>query len=353
MRNRGESGQAILLVVVSLGLVLIGALGLAIDTAQLYGQQRLAQTAADAAAQAGIMTLFDHTGTVTAHTCSAADAETPCVYARYNGFNLAGDTITIATNVPAPGVALSTDPSDPITTLQATVTRPVQTGLMRLVGAANTMTIQARAVAAIISQNVPIPIIVTHPSLGASGSVPAAFHMKGGGSTIGLTICGGPSRSIEVNSSSTTSVSADNHATVDLSKAGPLDSGACDNGTGADFGDFGGARRFSERPLVGNETWGLHPAFLSDPILCFYTVPYPPKPSLVGVVVPGTVVNFYGTGHGCLEPQITRVIFIIQDCMLGAGSFKVNKPCLRPECTGSMTTRPGTPRGSKPLRAPP
>ena len=259
------------------GLVLIGALGLAIDTAQLYGQQRLAQTAADAAAQAGIMTLFDHTGTVTAHTCSAADAETPCVYARYNGFNLAGDTIIIATNVPAPGVALSTDPSDPITTLQVTVTRPVQTGLMRLLGAANTMTIKALAVAAIISQNVPIPIIVTHPTLGASGSVPAAFQMKGGGSTIGLTICGGPTRSIQVNSNSTTSVSADNHATVDLSKAGPLDSGACDNGTGADFGDFGGPAAFPN----GTLSLGTKPGVYiqpSSPILDpLHTVPYPPS----------------------------------------------------------------------------
>jgi hypothetical protein len=294
MRRRGENGQAIMLVVVACGLVLIGALGLAIDTSQLYFHQRLAQSAADAAAQAGIMTLFDHTGgSVTAHTCTAADADIACVYASKNGFTAPGDTIVLATNVPAPGVNLSTDPTDPITTLQVTITRPVKTGLIRMLGAASTMNIKAMAVAAIIQSNNPIPIIVTHPTLNAS------FSMKGGGSTIGITICGGPSRSIEVNSSSATSVSADNHATVDLSKAGPLDSGTCTTGTGADFGDFGGPNPFPNGTLLLGTKPGVYiqPASpIKDPLS---TVSPPAKPAAAPGPVVGTLANSWGTGHGC------------------------------------------------------
>ena len=279
MPRREERGQAILLVVVACSLVLVGALGLAVDTAQLYGHQRLAQTAADAAAQAGVMSLFDHTSAVTAHTCAAADAQSPCVYARNNGFNLANDVVAVATNVPAPGVTLSTDPNDTITTVQVTVTRPVQTGLLRLLGASNATTIKAVAVAAIVSKVTPVPIIVTHPTLDSS------YSLKGGGSNINLKICGGPSRSIQVNSSSATSVSTDNHASVDLSKAGPLDSGVCDTGTGADFGDFGGpsaypgAINFGTKPGVY-----IEPASpIRDPLA---SVPEPTVPASLGTQAP-------------------------------------------------------------------
>ena len=62
---------------------LIGALGLAIDGAQLYGHRQMAQAAADAAAQAGILSIFDGTNVGTnafgsaAPTCSTADPTTP------------------------------------------------------------------------------------------------------------------------------------------------------------------------------------------------------------------------------------------------------------------------------------
>ena len=56
-----EDGQAVILVVVAMSVLLIGALGLAIDGGQMYAQRQMAQAAADAAAQAGIMSIF--TGT--------------------------------------------------------------------------------------------------------------------------------------------------------------------------------------------------------------------------------------------------------------------------------------------------
>src|ERR1700739_1304708 len=100
MRNN-EKGQALLLVVVALGVFLLGAIGLALDGAQLYAHRQMAQAAADAAAQAGLFSIF--AGTVTCpiagcvytnHTCAAADLSTAtptqylsaCTYAQANGF---------------------------------------------------------------------------------------------------------------------------------------------------------------------------------------------------------------------------------------------------------------------------
>jgi uncharacterized membrane protein len=56
-------GQAILLLVTAAGPVLAGAMGLAIDVAQLYFQRQMAQAAADAAAVSGMMSIFQGTNT--------------------------------------------------------------------------------------------------------------------------------------------------------------------------------------------------------------------------------------------------------------------------------------------------
>ena len=97
MRGGKEKGQARPLIVVAMGLFLIAALGLVMDGAQIYAHRQMAQDAADAAAQAGIMSIFTGTnvtggnplGTGTspgAHTCTTTDPITPCVYARNNDF---------------------------------------------------------------------------------------------------------------------------------------------------------------------------------------------------------------------------------------------------------------------------
>jgi hypothetical protein len=92
---------------------------------------------------------------------------------------------------------------------------------------------KATAMAAIVDVVAPVPILVTHPTL--SGSL----SMNG---TPNVQICGGPDRSIQVNSgSSTANASVGAKSTIDLSKAGSLDKkGDCTTGTGADFGVWGG-----------------------------------------------------------------------------------------------------------------
>ena len=61
MRRKNQRGQAILLVVLAMGIVMVGAMGLAIDSAQLFSHRGMAQVAADAAAQAAIISMFNGT----------------------------------------------------------------------------------------------------------------------------------------------------------------------------------------------------------------------------------------------------------------------------------------------------
>src|SRR5688572_12645100 len=91
MRKKRESGQAIILVVLAVGLLLMGSLGLAIDAGTLYGHRQMAQVAADAAAEAGILSIFGGTNTGAnafgdaPFTCTVGtDARSPCAYARLN-----------------------------------------------------------------------------------------------------------------------------------------------------------------------------------------------------------------------------------------------------------------------------
>jgi hypothetical protein len=227
-RGRKERGQAIILVLVAMGLFLMGALGLAIDGAQMFAQRQMAQTAADAAAQAGMMSIMDGTnvaegfgtavGTLSACT-TPSDGRTPCAYAQRNGFNTTADTIAV-NFIKAAGSPFS---SDPVNEVKVTVSRTLNTGLIRFLGPA-TSTIKATATAATVAVASPVPILIMHPTL--TGAL-----TFGGNSEILIT--GGPSRSIEVNSSNATAISVNGNPTMDLSAAGP-------NGNGADWGVWGG-----------------------------------------------------------------------------------------------------------------
>lgn len=135
------------------GIFLMAAVGLAIDGSHLYAQRQLAQAAADAAAQAGAVSML-HCEAVSCGTatnggvgvysfsfvtgteilCDAAHAnETPCYYARtLNGFNQPSDTVTVFF---ATGASLgfpSGEFTDPV--IQVRVQRQVPTTLMRVLG---------------------------------------------------------------------------------------------------------------------------------------------------------------------------------------------------------------------------
>jgi hypothetical protein len=279
-RRRQEAGQAIVLTVVGMSLFMLGALGFIIDGSHLYAQRVMAQAAADAAAQAGMMSIFNgtsgawggYTGSTasgTAISCSTTGMSTAaaCVYARAkNGFNLAGDTVTVIPNPSGVSVTgLST--ADTINLLEVKVQRQVNTTLMGLLGASSP-TISAVGIAAIVQITSPTPILITHPTASPALSL--------NGST-SITICGGPSQSIQVNSSAAGAY--DGGGTIDLSHAGPADSGTCTTGTGANFGVFGGPAS-SGSVEVGTTGRYVQPSSpIQDPLA---GVAPPAKPTVLG-----------------------------------------------------------------------
>jgi hypothetical protein len=302
-RYKEEDGQTIVLAALAMSIFLFGAIGLAVDGAHMYAQRQMAQTAADAAAMGGIMTIFGGTtgatgtgfSTTSSFTCTTTDTRTPCAYASKNGFGgSASDTVTVTfpASTAAPGVVLSPDPAFPVTLIQATVTRNVSTTLMALLGP-TVSTVSASAMAAIVSVNAPVPILITHPSMDGS------LSMNGNPN---IQICGGPSRSIQVNSRSGVANNAvGNNAIIDLSHAGPLDKkGDCSTGTGADFGTLGGP---SSPPFTfqGGTKPGKYrqPAqAIPDPLA---GVPAPPVPT-----TPGTVGPSIGAGTGMCPTWATK-----------------------------------------------
>jgi Flp pilus assembly protein TadG len=196
LRKR-EAGQAAIAVVLAMSVFLIGAVGLAIDGSHLYAERQMAQAAADAAAQAGIRSIFTgsyadgssqaFSGGLPSFTCAASDARTPCYYAQtLNGFNGGGDTVTVQEPTAASiGVVDCGTAGTPlycgggVNLLQVTVSRQVPTTLFSFISSW-TPTVRASATAAIVSVLSPVPIIVTHPTN------PDTFKMNGG---VTIQIC--------------------------------------------------------------------------------------------------------------------------------------------------------------------
>ena len=303
MRCKDDDGQAIVLVAVAASFFLIGAIGLGIDGSHLYAQRQMAQAAADSSAIAGIMSVFDGTYnsgtaqfTLSPFTCSSAPASTPCIYSKNDGFDgtATGTTVTVDFPTSAPGVSLATVGGAggvPANLLRVTVSRQVNTTILRLLrivgGGASAATVTATATAAIVSVSAPVPILVTHPF--NSGS----FNLSGNPS---VTICGGPHRSIQVNSTSTTANTSNGaKATIDLSHAGPPDPGNCTTGQGSDFGTTGNQ---PTEPFgtftVGNGMWQPKASPIKDPLA---NVPVPPVPTNTGSM--GTHTLLANGTSGC------------------------------------------------------
>jgi hypothetical protein len=210
-----RDGQAVILVVVAMSILLIGALGLALDGGQMYAHRQMAQAAADAAAQAGIMSIFDGTNATSAHpfgtgtppisssVCTTADARTPCVYARDNGFGgTTADTVTLSFPATVSGVTLS---SVSVPALAVTVQRTLKTSLIRFVGGPATVSITAKATAGLIGAVSPDCIYALDPS------AQNAFQATNG-ATVALSGC-----AIAVNSTNSDALTVNGGSTVTAS----------------------------------------------------------------------------------------------------------------------------------------
>jgi hypothetical protein len=151
-----------------------------------------------------------------------------CFYANANGYNGSGLSSTAESNsvswtfptsVNGVTAGAGTHPF-----MIVTIAENVKTYLMSLVTASNYLTVKVSSTCGIAQTLGAAPMVVLNPT------VSGAFTYSGGGL---LDIVGGPSRGLQVNSSSSTAISWSASGVINLSGGGP-------NATGSSVGIVGG-----------------------------------------------------------------------------------------------------------------
>ena len=339
-RNRPEAGQAIVFVMLGLGIFLLGAMAFAIDMGNIWFTRQSAQTAADAACTAGAMDLLlDATngtttqGHFTAGTnfdCNTTAPNTtttnpaPCYYAALNGYSSSiaanstarGDNVYVLFNSPAPpGVTGPPSTIAPTWYLQVQVLNNVQTFFAGMLTGNKTQTVRAFATCGVTEDAAPIPILVLDPNSPSSNPNQAALNIQGSGT---IKIFGGPTRSIQVNSAASSgSCGASNCSlnlpwgseTIDLSQAGP-------NGTGADIGITGAPTAPPSGFIGGTGKWIAPVVPIMDPF--------------AQVCYPGQTTNCTTTINGYSAPSVPGAPTVPAD--EGAARFP-SSPCTSIPCS--------------------
>jgi hypothetical protein len=306
-----DDGQVTIFVVIAMAMFLLGFVGFAVDMTNLWFHRQMAQGAADAACQAGIMNVLVPTPATQGFTpgtgfdCSATapnatSGPTPCRYAALNGYNGSGLVTDAPSNsiaVTFPGSAPSgIDPSIlPPTTLASNrflrvdiVDRVKLTFATLIPPFRVTQDVRAQAICGLTLSKAPIPLIVLNPTcthpLQVSGSA-------------ALRIVGGPIRSVQVNSANQTCAAATQNsgcsgsATIDLSQGGPAF-------TGSQFGVFGAPPTAPSGFLPGSTGSWSNASPIADP----FSVT--PDPVTLGVALPTNppvlTVNYTDSpNYGC------------------------------------------------------
>jgi len=244
---RQDEGQVSIFVVLTVSLFLLGFVGFGVDMTNLFLHRQMAQGAADAACvAAGMDMLVSETNAVslggftvgTGYNCSTSSTDAPCAYAALNGYKSPGLTAGVDSNqvsVSFPGSIPGAVP--PVADLNITnpwvevqVVDRVRVYFSSLLTRSSTQDVQALAKCGLQSAQAPVPIIVLDPIC------THAFEIQ---DTAGvLDIIGGPSKSVQVNSSNTCAAATKNggcsgSGTIDLQYGGT-------SYTGSSFGVWGG-----------------------------------------------------------------------------------------------------------------
>ncbi len=295
-----ESGQALAVAVLALGIFLLGGLGFAVDIASLWFHRQTAQNAADAACTAGAMDLYlDAEGGATgnqgftpgtAFDCSSSPAAVPCEYASFNGYNGAnsspGNDVSVSFPGSVPGV--TAPPASLISTpfIRVDVIDHVKVFFSGLLSGNQTQDVRAFAVCGVVLSQSPVPIVVLNPA--ASGSL----NDQGT-----VTVYGGPSKGIQVNSNSATAISLGSGKIINLSEGGSAL-------TGSNLGVFGGPSA-SPGGFSGGTTgsWVAPASPVGDPFAQLATPAQPPNPQIPAdqtkcKKIP-CKVNYHDPVHGC------------------------------------------------------
>jgi hypothetical protein len=252
-----ESGQAVIGFIVIFAVLVLAGLAFAVDFANLRFHRQAAQSAADAACQAGAMDMLASSDGLqlnsmgftpgTASSCTASSSATMCTYAKFNGYNGAGPQPasntnsawnTVSWSFPA-SVSGATAPPKTVAAVpyvQVSIVDNVKTFFLGLFTHSNYQQVSSASICGLAQVQEAAPIVVLHPTM--SGSL----TYKGGAI---LRIAGGPQRSIQVNSTSPTAVICYPSGYIDTSQGGPATPP-----TGSDVGVVGA------EPLAQNNCAG-------------------------------------------------------------------------------------------------
>lgn len=305
-----EAGQAMLFLVLILGLFLLGSLCLAFDFSNMWFHRQAAQTAADAACTAGAMDLLvsaqggatGHQGFVagTAFNCTAGSTIPMCKYAAKNGYDSANTTPGNLVEVTFPTTVTGVTPppssiAGNFAFIRVVVTDRVQTFFLGLLNGSRSVNVRTAATCGLVLAKAPIPILVLHPTLTTSLSQSGTPDIK---------ILGGPTKSVQVNSQATTAVGLGGSSQVNLTKGGP-------NFDGSDFGVYGGpATAPSQFVTAGAGGWRSPAAPVSDPYAQLAKPAIPAGPAALTSPVCSTakiqagqcLVAYHDPVHGCPDP---------------------------------------------------
>ena len=327
--RRPESGQVMLFVLLGLGLFLIGAMAFAIDMSNLWFNRQAAQTAADAACTAGAMDMlvdytngttnqggFSVSGSPAAVDCSTSQTPAPCQYATLNGFDSSisqssansgtlGNNVTFQVSSTAPPGVTAPPPAIAANAfLSVKITDNIPTFFAGMLRGTTKQNIGATAVCGVLQATSPIPILVLNPTI--SGSL----HMNGGGALSSangdIQIAGGPSKSIQVNSSSATAVTLSGNPTINLCAGGSNYCGSTQGVWGTEPAPSGFWNTVSKCTTVNTLCTGTQTAPIwnspSPPILDpFASISAPAQPLITFISTSGTP----GIAHnvsGCPDP---------------------------------------------------
>lgn len=318
-----EAGQVFVFVLLALGLFLLGAMAFAVDFGNLWFHRQAAQNAADAGCTSGAMDILVASQSAatgkqgftigTAFDCATTPAAAPCKYAASNGYSGAntvpGNQVLVSFPASDPNVSNTTPPLPPASMaahpfIRVDVIDHVQTFFWGLLSGGSTQNVRAFAVCGALLLKSSTPILVLDPANTATLSVQ---------DTPDIVIYGGPSKSIQVNSSSATAVSVASGASVDLSKGGP-------SLTGGSIGVAGGPVSAPGGFNFGTTgSWGYPSAVISDPFATLCAPGQSGCPQVNGALAPavpgapqvpadehakgcGTIpcsISYHDAGHGC------------------------------------------------------
>ncbi len=302
-RDGGESGQVLISLLLMVALFLLAIVGFAVDLTSLWFHRQAAQSAADSACQAGAMDMaalvagetLPNMGFTpgTAGNCSAnSGAGTICFYAKANGYTGAGlssgASDSVAWSFPTTVSGTTTPPSSIASYpfLRVDITENVPTHFLYSLQGTRYQKLTASSTCGLVQEYEAAPMVVLNPT--ASGA-----FTYGGGATV--AIVGGPQRSLQVNSNSSTAIAYSPSGLINTSAGGP-------KGTGSDVAVVGGPQVAPTGGFSGGTTgrWDGSTLPLPDP---FASVG---PPLTVKSITPTSTTNGTSVQHhqdGCPDPS--------------------------------------------------